>query len=655
MSTTRAQMEAIASNYAWTWDRSLADALRVTLGERHGRHPLAVLAELSDAELDRAAAGSEKLVAAAANRVAELEAPRGTPDVAYLSPEFGISETLPQYSGGLGILAGDHLKAASDRDVGLVAVGLFYANGYFRQEIGPTGQKVGYETYRPAELGLVDTGVVVMVETPKGPLRAAVWEAKVGRTRLFVLDTRVRGNQPWARAVTNRLYGGGQAKRIDQEWLLGIGGMRALAALGIHPPVVHLNEGHAGFGLLELAAAELGTAADFEDAMAAAGRRVLFTTHTPVPAGIDRFARADLEPYLQLWCDGVGVDLDDVWDRGILPSDEDPDIFNMAALSLRTAAKINGVSTLHGEVSRDLFSSLPEGANIGSITNGIHARTWVHPEVCDLFDDVVGPNWESADEAAWKSAGSVSDEKVMSLRSSLRSDGLETLAEYGVTGFDPNALTVGFARRFATYKRAALILREAERLAELLADDGQPIQFLFAGKAHPADKPGQAVLAKIVEFANTDASRGRFRLIPNYDVRIAQAMYAASDVWLNNPVRPREASGTSGEKSALNGGLNCSILDGWWAEWYHPDNGWAIPTSEATKDEVRDSEEARSVLELLSDEVVPSFYGAAGDLSWADRVRTGWTYLGPRVTANRMVRDYDERYYQPLRAALGAS
>ncbi len=654
MSTIREQLEAVASNYAWTWDGSLADALNVAVGDRRGRHPLALLSERSDDELAGAFANNAPVLEKAVAQLNELSAPRTSPDVAYFSPEFGISETLPQYSGGLGILAGDHLKAASDLDVGLVAVGLFYANGYFRQEIGPEGQKVGYETYRPADLGLSDTGVVVAVATPKGTLRAAVWEARVGRTRLIVLDSRVRGNPPWARAVTNRLYGGGQPKRIAQEWLLGLGGMRALGALGIHPPVIHLNEGHAGFGLLELAAAEIGTAGSFAAAMERAGRRVLFTTHTPVPAGIDRFARADVEPYLALWADEVGVDVDEIWQRGILPSDDDPDSFNMAALSLRTARAVNGVSTLHGEVSRELFGSLPQGAAIGSITNGVHARTWVHRDVCDLLDEVVGPRWESADEKAWTAAASIDDATISGLRSSLRAQGLSVLTEYGIDGLDPDALTIGFARRFATYKRAALILAEAERLAELLADEGSPIQFLFAGKAHPADKPGQAVLAQIVEFTNDPRSHGRFRMIANYDVRIAQAMYAASDVWLNNPVRPREASGTSGEKSALNGGLNCSILDGWWAEWYHPDNGWAIPTSEAGDDATRDAEEARSVLELLSDEVVPTFYGVGGRLSWADRVRAGWTHLGPKVTANRMVADYDERYYKVLAAELGA-
>ncbi len=653
MSNVRAQMEAIASNYAWTWDRMLSDALDGVLGpDRHGQHPLAVLADTSDADLDAAAGSHGVALVEAMARLTQYEAVCTAARIGYFSPEFGISETLPQYSGGLGILAGDHLKAASDLDLGLVGVGLFYANGYFSQSIVDGRQKVGYETYRPADLGLTDTGVVVSVETPKGLLRAAVWCAKVGRTRLYLLDARVAGNERWARAVTNRLYGGDQHKRIDQEWLLGIGGVRALAALGIHPPVIHLNEGHAGFGLLELAAAELGTASGIDEALDKAGQRVLFTTHTPVEAGIDRFKKADLGPYLTSWSARVGIDADDVWKRGVLPSDNDPDVFNMAALSLRTAKFTNGVSTLHGDVSRSLFGSLPQGASIGSITNGVHGRTWVHPEVADLFDSVVGPRWETAGDEDWAALSGVDDQTVMDLRSSLRRQGLSTLADYGVQGFDPDALTVGFARRFATYKRAALILREAEALAELLADDDRPIQFLFAGKAHPNDKPGQAIVAKIVGFGADVASKGRFKLIANYDVRIAQAMYAASDVWLNNPVRPREASGTSGEKSALNGGLNCSILDGWWAEWYDEANGWAIPTSDATDEEERDLEEAKSVLGLLSDSIVPAFYGDPEGPSWAERVRVGWTHLGPKVTANRMVRDYDRRYYQVLQHDL---
>ncbi len=660
----RDDVRTVACNYAWTWNDAHRGVLETVLGRRWSGfvHPVQALDALDDATLGQRAGAIAEQVRDAAASVRALEAtslPTGTSDapatadVAYISAEFGVSETLPQYSGGLGILAGDHLKAASDLGVGLVAVGLFYANGYFSQTTGRQGQIVEYETYQPADHGLTDTGVVVSVETPRGPINAAVWLARIGAIRLYMLDTRTSGNAEWAAAVTDRLYGGDQQKRIDQEMLLGIGGLRALAALGIAPTMVHLNEGHAGFCLLEMLERDLARGADFAEAQEAARRRTLFTTHTPVPAGIDRFPRSLLAPYLEAWSKRTGVDFDTIWREGNLPSDQAPDEFNMAAFCLGHAARTNGVSALHGDVSQQLFASRPEGTAITSVTNGVHARTWTDPLTQRFLDRHLGSSsgWENGDLAAWSKVDQLPSEQIVELRSALRRQLVDHLnAEYG-TRLDPEALTIGFARRFATYKRAALLLRKPERLAALLADDDHPVQFVFAGKAHPADLPGQAILQSILDYGETAAANHRFVFAPGYDMAIAGLLYGGCDVWLNNPVRPQEACGTSGEKSALNGGLNCSILDGWWAEWYDPSNGWAIPTSDLEDPEARDDAEAAALHDLLADEVVPTFYAkgsTAVSEAWVERIRAGWSLLGPKVTAGRMVADYRDRLYHPL-------
>lgn len=649
------QLRDLARNYLWVWNPTVSGALATALGDRWeaGTHPLGAVEGLAVSERQALASdpGVVAALAAAHSIVMDHEADTSPVDVAYLSPEFGISDTLPQYSGGLGILAGDHLKSASDLSVPLVAVGLFYAQGYFNQGVDDNQQTVSYDRYEPADLGLEPTGAVITVDTPRGTVRAAVWLARVGSIRLYLLDCRTPGNPRWARNITDRLYGGDQQRRIDQEWLLGVGGWRALQALGIHPSIVHLNEGHAGFLLLELLAEQLALGATLPEAIAATRARTLFTTHTPVPAGIDRFPRSLLEPYLDTWSDSTTVDAGDVFPLGILPSDEDDTVFNMAAFCLRLSGLANGVAQLHGEVSRELFSSLPESSAITAVTNGVHARTWVDPLLADFFDTNLGDGWADGTDDAWARAADIDGSAIRSVRTELRHRLIADLRERGFEGLDPDALTIGFARRFATYKRAALLLRERDALIELLASTDQPVQFVFAGKAHPADTPGQAMLAEIAAFAASAEARGRLILVPGYDMRIASLLYAGCDVWLNNPVRPQEACGTSGEKAALNGGINCSIADGWWAEWCHSDNGWALPTSDLTDPEARDAAEAKGLLATLTNEVVPQFFADGGPISdvWLDRIRFGWTYLGPRVTAARMVAEYRDRLYLPLK------
>jgi glycogen phosphorylase len=643
-------LQAIAADYAWSWDPILRQLLADALGPRWtpDTHPYAALHALSPDERAHLEEFADR-AAAALSRLPHRE--RGPIEIAYFSPEFGVSETLPQYSGGLGILAGDHLKAASDLSIPLVGVGLFYAHGYFTHGLADGGQSVSYDTYRPADLALEDTGVSVGITVPHfGPLRVKVWRARIGRVDLHLLDTNVPGNPGDARNITDRLYGGDQAHRIAQEWVLGVGGVRALRALGLHPARFHLNEGHAGFLVLELLAEELAAGIDLEAALDRLRPRTVFTTHTPVPAGIDRFPRELLWPYLEQWSESTGVDAERIWELGDLPQDPlrhpgEPATFNMAAFCLRSAGRANGVSSLHGEVSRTMFGSLPEGARITSITNGVHARTWTHPRVQELFDAKLGKDWDNGDPTAWEPAGELPDDLVAGLRTGLRHELIHLLhREYGVTGFDPDALTIGFARRFATYKRAALLLREPERLAALLGDPDRPVQFVFAGKAHPADLPGQGLLRAVHEFGQRPEANGRFVFVPGYDMALAAALYAGCDVWLNTPVRPMEACGTSGEKAALNGGLNCSVLDGWWAEWCDGRNGWAIPTSDVADPDQRDADEARSLLDLLETSVVPGFHGDPS--GWSQRIRFGWTYLGPRVTAGRMVAEYRDRLYR---------
>ena len=531
-------------------------------------------------------------------------------------------------------------------------MGLFYANGYFTQGVASNQQAVSFDTYDPAELGLESTGAVITIDTPRGAVRAAVWLARVGSIRLYLLDCRTPGNPRWARKITDRLYGGDQQHRIDQEWLLGVGGWRALKALGIHPATAHLNEGHAGFLLLELLAERIATGDSLKEAAKAVSGRTLFTTHTPVPAGIDRFPKSLLAPYLRSWSGRTGVSVDELWPLGLLPSDKSPDEFNMAAFCLRLSGMANGVARLHGEVSRDLFSSLDESKKITSVTNGVHARTWTDKHLQSFFDDHLGADWENGDGAAWAKASQIGSKPIVAIRNEMRGRLVNDLAERGFTGIRSNTLTVGFARRFATYKRAALVLRERDAICELLNDDVRPIQFVFAGKAHPADTPGQAMLAEIAEFAASPEANGRFVLVPGYDMHIASLLYAGCDVWLNNPVRPQEACGTSGEKAALNGGINCSILDGWWAEWCNSANGWALPTSDLSDTDARDDAEAAGILATLVDSVLPEFYadGSGAGEVWIDRIRAGWTYLGPRVTAGRMVAEYRDRLYGPLLA-----
>ena len=598
--------------------------------------------------------------------------------VAYFSPEYGITAVLPQYSGGLGILAGDHLKSASDLGVPIIGVGLLYRHGYFTQSLSADGwQAERYPADDPNGLPLTllrdaaGEPVKVAVELAEGKrLTAQVWLAQVGRVPLLMLDSYVEENEPALHEVTDRLYGGGTEHRLRQELLLGIGGVRAVRAfcqLTGHPEpeVFHTNEGHAGFLGLERIREYLAAGQSFDEAVELSRAGTVFTTHTPVPAGIDRFPRELIERYFGAGANGFpGTEPGGLLHRVLALGAEtypggDPHVFNMAVMGMRLAERVNGVSLLHGQVSREMFAGLWPGFDtaevpIGSITNGVHAPTWVAREVSDLGDS----------EAAASAGGARLWEIRRQLRARLVTETRRRLhdswRQRGASGaeltwiddvLDENVLTIGFARRVPSYKRLTLMLNDPQRLASLLLDPERPVQIVIAGKAHPADEGGKRLIQQMVRFADTEAVRRRIVFLPDYDMAMARFLVQGCDVWLNNPLRPLEACGTSGMKVALNGGLNLSVRDGWWDEWYDGGNGWEIPTADGVQDPSRRDElEASALYELVAKSVAPLFYDADPDgvpHGWVQMVRHGLRTLGPLVQADRMVSDYVTRLYAP--------
>jgi starch phosphorylase len=592
--------------------------------------------------------------------------------IAYFSPEYGITAVLPQYSGGLGILAGDHLKSASDLGVPLIGVGLFYRHGYFTQSLSADGwQTERYPADDPNGLPLTllrrgdNTPVHVTVALADGRLLTAqVWLAQVGRVPLLLLDSYVEENEPALHEVTDRLYGGGTEHRLRQELLLGIGGLRAVRAfcqLTGHPEpeVFHTNEGHAGFLGVERIHEYIAGGLGFAEALELGRAGTVFTTHTPVPAGIDRFPRELVERYLAPMT-SAALPLDKVLALGAetYPGG-DPHVFNMAVMGMRLSQRVNGVSLLHGQVSQEMFAGLWPGFDssevpIGSITNGVHAPTWVAHEVSALGDSAAAADADAAQ--VWQLRQQLRARLVTETRNRLR----ESWQQRGASGaelmwiddvLDPDVLTIGFARRVPSYKRLTLMLNDPARLASLLLDPERPIQIVIAGKAHPADEGGKRLIQQMVRFADSEAVRRRIVFLPDYDMALARYLVQGCDVWLNNPLRPLEACGTSGMKVALNGGLNVSVRDGWWDEWYDGGNGWEIPTADGVADaDRRDELEAAALYELLVKSVAPLFYDGDKDgvpHGWIDVVRHSLRSLGPLVRADRMVGDYVTHLYTP--------
>ncbi len=701
-----APLRGLMLNLRWSWHAETLDlfaSIDPAGWQRAGREPVPLLAEVSPERLTELA-GDRRFLRRLGDAVDDLReyttGPRwyqtdpdlagAPPAVAYFSPEYGITAALPQYSGGLGILAGDHLKAGSDLGVPLIGVGLLYRHGYFTQSLSAEGwQTERYPAGDPngqpltllregGEGGTNGVPVRVTVDLAGGAVVAAqVWIAQLGRVPLLLLDSFVEENDPALREVTDRLYGGGSEHRLRQELLLGVGGVRAVRAFCAvtghpEPEVFHTNEGHAGFLGLERIREYVGQGLTFDEAIEMCRAGTVFTTHTPVPAGIDRFSRELMTAQFgdaadpALPCDRVLALGAETYPGG------DPEVFNMAVMGMRLAQRVNGVSGLHGQVSRQMFTGLWPGFDtaevpIGSVTNGVHGPTWVAAEIMGLAGGS-GPSAEAAeDEAAWEQAaadpaaifrvrGLLRARLVEQTRQRLRASWIQRGASDAELTWiddvlDENALTIGFARRVPSYKRLTMMLNDPARLTALLLDPERPVQIVIAGKAHPADDGGKLMIQQMVRFADDPKVRHRIVFLPDYDMALARAMVQGCDVWLNNPLRPLEACGTSGMKAALNGALNLSILDGWWDEWFDGNNGWAIPSADGVADpDRRDEVEAAALYDLLGQSVAPLFYDRAPDglpRRWLEMVAHTLRTLGPRAQATRMVREYVTTLYLP--------
>jgi len=605
--------------------------------------------------------------------------------VAYFCAEFGIHESLPIYSGGLGVLAGDHLKSASDLGIPLVGIGLLYRQGYFRQRLNRHGWQEDYYVDSPFEnmpLELVQSQgrpLTVEVEIRQRVIRAQVWQVRVGRVNLYLLDTNREDNDPIDRWLTGHLYGGNQDTRIAQEVMLGIGGVRVLEALGLSPSVYHLNEGHAAFALLELARLEVQrTGKSFYDIEASVRDRCVFTTHTPVPAGHDAFSPDLMDSNFAHYWPQMGLSREQFLAIGARRVGDPWEPFSMTVLALRLCRTANGVSELHGQVSRKMWSILYpqhelENVPIGHITNGVHTRTWTAPLMADLYTQYLGEDWANylnnsgwdkvdqipAEELWWRHQV-LKDRLVAFTRSQLKQARQDRGEDPGSIAaaeqlLDPKALTIGFARRFSSYKRGNLLLHNPERALQIFGNSQRPVQILFAGKAHPADEEGKRIIQRLIEWCRNSAVRHRIAFIENYDMFTARKLVQGVDVWLNNPRRPLEASGTSGQKVCFNGGINCSVLDGWWCEGYQvgPDgkglNGWAIGEDAHTSNqELQDKIDAESLYRLLEQEIIPLYYDQDANgvpHGWVQKMKASIRTNAPAFNTDRMLADYVAQLY----------
>jgi starch phosphorylase len=690
------RVRALALDLGWTWcpaaKRAFA-ALDPREWEATKHAPLTTLRRMHAARLEACATDPEVLSlfdAAESARATRLGAKpwfarrhRGGDArlrVAYFCSEYALHESLPQYSGGLGVLAGDHVKSASDLGVPFVGVGLLYQHGYYIQELqGDGSTRALYPRYDSSELPLVDTGKEILCPMGRGEVRARVWRLQVGRVPLYLLDTDLPGAPRAHRELTEGLYKGGPDLRLRQQVLLGVGGMLALDAVGEKPTVVHLNEGHAAFANVERMRRLVARGASLEAARAQVARTSVFTTHTPVPAGHDRYPAALVAKHLAPLLRELGLSREAFADLGRERAGDKDEPLCMTVLGLRTSAQINGVSRLHGRVSREMWTGAygdctPDEVPIGSVTNGIHVRTWLAPEAEELYSKRLKVKWDAAGptDDPWSRVDAITDEELWDLRRTLRArlvhfvrarlarqaerrgaPAAEVAAAWRT--FDEDALTLAFARRFATYKRAPLIFREAKRLRRLLAKPGQPVQLVFAGKAHPDDRGGQSFAQQIHEWSRAEGFEGRVALLEEYDMEVGRMLTSGADVWLNNPIRPHEASGTSGMKPPLHGGLNASILDGWWPESFDGTNGWAVGDERELSDpERRDARDARALLTVLEKEIAPLFWKRdRGGLprGWIQRMRASLRTVPPAFNTHRMVGDYVKNAYLPAHRA----
>jgi glycogen phosphorylase len=679
----------IARNYRWSWTRG-GPQLFAHLGshrwERAGENPVRVLRDLTVAELEQAADDPD-YVAQVQQVAAEFDAEVDLDEaaealngeaIAFLCAEFAVHPSLPIYSGGLGALAGDILKEASDQRLPMVAMGLFYHQGYFHQRLDPSGQQHEYwiSTHAedvPAVAVTAEDGRPLTISVPiRGrEVHARVWRVDVGRVPLYLLDSDVEANDPHDRWITARLYVSDREMRLAQYALLGIGGIRALKAMGIDPTTVHLNEGHAALAGLELARADVAEGTGFEDALERARQRTVFTTHTPVPAGNETYPPEQMLHLLGSLPDELGVDPQRVLDLGRVHPGDHGEHPGMTVLGLRTSSRANGVSRLHGKVARGMWypvfgASDPEAAPIAHVTNGVHHPTWMAPAMRRLLDRHLEPGWfERADDPdAWDGVEAIPAAELWAVRDELRSDLIAFVRERSLTdrlgrsetpgyveaaarALDPGVVTLGFARRVATYKRLGLLMHDPERALALLGGP-RPVQLLIAGKAHPADEEGKALVRELFALKGAGHVAERVVFLEDYDLAIARRLVAGCDVWVNLPRAPMEASGTSGMKSALNGGLQLSVDDGWWAEGFDGDNGWSIPGQTEPDDAAQDHRDAETLYSLLEQQVVPLFFErdeAGVPTEWVRMVKASLRSIAGRFSATRMVGEYRREIY----------
>lgn len=694
-------LSTIANNLWWSWNSEflrLFKEIDIDLWERVEKNPVKFLRLVSQDKLNEILQNSEflkkydELLENHANYMSSKNTwfskryPNNKNDlIAYFSAEYGLDEIMQIYSGGLGILSGDHLKSASDLGIPLVAVGLLYKNGYFHQKINAYGeQETEFKNIDVSNLPITEVkdakkdNILVSVNMPKGTLYLKIWQVNVGRVKLYLLDSDVEENIEEYRGITSTLYGGNQETRIQQEIVLGMGGVKVLKILGLNPTIYHMNEGHSSFLILELINQIMQEKkVPFNIAKDIVSSKTVFTTHTPVPAGNDIFPLSLVETYFDGIWEKYGISKNEFLKMGMVPNSEvENSEFNMGILALKVAGKKNGVSKLHGAVSRELFAEvwpniIAHESPITYVTNGIHTCSWLAPNLKKLYNKYLIPFWQDMiyDDNVWKNVKNIPDkdlwdahiDRKRKLLALVKDNTAERLKRNGytydqiakiVSGLNPNALTIGFARRFATYKRATLIFRDLERITQILNDKNRPVQLIFAGKAHPADKEGQELIKFIHEISMKPQFKGKVFLLEDYSIGMSRYLISGVDVWLNNPRRPMEASGTSGQKASVNGVINFSILDGWWAEGYNANNGWKIGTNaDYDNYEIQDNDDSESIYNTLEKKIIPSYYNQNDkgfSNSWVNMMKESIITTGGKFSTARMLVDYVQKLYMPL-------
>lgn len=694
------KLKEISYNLWWSWNTDflrLFKVMDIDLWEKIDKNPVKFLKQVTQEKIEQAMQNTEFLKAydkvvedfedymKSKNTWFSKKYPENRNDlIAYFSAEYGLDQILPIYSGGLGILSGDHLKSASDLGVPLVAVGLLYQNGYFHQKINGRGeQETEYYDIEVENLPLTRVkdcngkDILVAIQLPKRKLYLKAWKINVGRVELYLLDSDIEENNPEYRPITRTLYGGDQETRIQQEIVLGQAGVALLKALGLNPTVYHMNEGHSSFLILELIYTIMKEKKiSFQMAKDIVSAKTVFTTHTPVPAGNDIFPLSLVEKYFKGFWDKLGISKQEFFQMGMKPEAPLDNGFNMGILALKIAGKKNGVSKLHGAVSRELFGDIwPEiaanEAPITHVTNGIHTCSWLAPNLKKLYNQYLIPYWQDKiyDNEVWKKIAEIPDKELWQAHQARKEKVLAIVKENTInrlrrsgyryedimqmlSSLDPNALTIGFARRFATYKRAILIFKDLERITQILNDQNRKVQIIFAGKAHPADKEGQDLIKYIHEISMKPQFKGKIFILENYNIAMSRYLINGVDVWLNTPRRPMEASGTSGQKASLNGVINFSVLDGWWLEGYNSKNGWMIGENQEYADyEAQDRVDSQSIYDTLENKIIPMYYDKNEDgisEKWLQYMKESIISTGGRFSTSRMVTDYTDKLYMPL-------